>query len=483
MEENKMSQLSKIEELRKEEVQHERTIEEAIFYSGPDMHYIYDQQGRLVRWNEKFEDITGYSSKELAKMSLLDWYKGDEKSYRAIMDCITRAIDDGFGVTDAEMRKNDGTIVSVYFKAFTLCLNGKKYIECRIIDITQSKRKEKEICYLSYHDQLTGLYNRRFYEEELTRLDTERNLPMTIVMGDVNGLKFINDSFGHIMGDRLLKKVAKIISLGCRADDIIARLGGDEFVIILPRTDAFVAEKIIKRIKNLSLGEKVGFIDISVSFGYQTKNSKEEKTEEILITAENNMYNNKLFEGPIMKVKTIKSIINTLYEENKEEEKHSHEVSKLCGKMGEALDFSKYEVNELKEVGLLHNIGKIAIHENLPNKTGKLTSDEWKKIKSHCEIGYRMLNTVNGMSNMAIYILYHHERWDGLGYPKGLKGAEIPIASRIINIADAYDSMSRDRCYRSALSMENIIKELQKNAGHQFDPELVTVFIKKILGK
>ncbi|MBU3155895.1 diguanylate cyclase [Clostridium estertheticum] len=478
-----MSQLSEIEGLRKEDVQHERTIEEAIFYNGPDMHYIYDQQGKLVRWNEKFQDITGYSSEELSKMSLLDWYKGDEKSYRVIMECITMARDDGFGVIDAELQKNDGTIMSVYFKAFTLCLNGQKYIECRIIDITERKRKEKEICYLSYHDQLTGLYNRRFYEEELTRLDTERNLPMTIVMGDVNGLKFINDSFGHVMGDKLLKKVAKIISLGCRADDIIARFGGDEFVIILPKTDAFVAEEIIKRIKTLSLNEKVGFIDISVSFGYQTKNNKEEKAEEILINAENNMYNNKLFEGPIMKVKTINAIINTLYEENKEEEKHSHEVSKLCGEMGEALGLSKYEVNELKEVGLLHNIGKIAIHENVLNKTSKLTSDEWKKIKSHCEIGYRMLNTVNGMSNMATYILYHHERWDGLGYPKGLKGSEIPITSRIINIADAYDSMSRDRCYRSALSMENIIKELQKNAGHQFDPELVSVFIKKILGK
>ena len=135
--------------------------------------------------------------------------------------------------------------------------------------------------WVSNTDPLTGLYNRRFYEEELKRLDTERNLPMTIVMADVNGLKLINDSFGHVMGDELLKKVAEVIKKGCRADDIVARLGGDEFVIILPKTDAFETEKIIKRIKNLSLKEKVGSIDISISIGYETKNNEQGELQEI----------------------------------------------------------------------------------------------------------------------------------------------------------------------------------------------------------
>lgn len=350
-------------------------------------------------------------------------------------------------------------------------------------NIEERKKAEKEILYLSYHDQLTGLYNRRFYEEELKRLDVDRNLPLTLVIGDVNGLKLINDSFGHISGDELLKKVAAVIRNGCRADDIIARLGGDEFVIILPKTDAFEAEKVINRFNELSLLEKVGSIDIATSFGYETKRYSEEKIEDVFKKAEDLMYKKKLFESPSMRGKTIQAIINTLHEKNKREEAHSHRVSILCRNMGQALNLLEGEIQELKTVGLLHDIGKIAIDENILNKPGKLTEDEWKEIKRHPEIGYRILSTVNDMADMANYALYHHERWNGEGYPKGLKGNEIPFVSRIITIADAYDAMTSERSYRNALSEMVAIEELQRNSGLYFDAKLVKVFIEKVLGK
>jgi len=337
--------------------------------------------------------------------------------------------------------------------------------------------------WVSNTDPLTGLFNRRFYEDELKRLDTERNLPMTIVMADVNGLKLINDSFGHVMGDELLKKVAEVIKRGCRADDIIARLGGDEFVIILPKTDAFVTEKIIKRIKDLSLKEKVGSIDVSISFGYETKNNEEENNREIFKKAEDHMYKKKLLESPSVRGKTMGAIINTLHEKNKREEAHSHRVSALCKSMGEVLGMPENDSEELMTVGLLHDIGKIAINETILNKTGNFTDDEWKEIKRHPEIGYRILSTINDMSDIANYVLYHHERWDGKGYPKGLRGEEIPFVSRILTIADAYDAMTSERSYRSALPDELVKAELHRNAGFQFDPELTSVFIEKVLGK
>ena len=459
---------------------YEKKLIDAIYDSVPGMLYLYNDQGRLVRWNKKHQNLTGYSSEELATMSILDLIEGED-NHKSFRDSITRAIEDGFSDGEAKLQKKDGTTVPMYFTASSFELDGRRYFAGVGIDITELKEKEREITYLSFHDQLTGLYNRRFYEEELRRLDVKRNLPLTIVMADVNGLKLINDSFGHILGDELLKKVAEVMAKGCRSDDIIARLGGDEFVILLPKTDAHETEKIIKRIKGLASKEKIGAIDLSISFGYETKHNEKENVQEIFKNAENHMYKKKLFESPSMRGKTIEAIIKTLHEKNRREEQHSHRVSELCKCIGEVLELPEYKIEELQSVGLLHDIGKIAIEENILNKPDKLSDEEWKEIKRHPEIGYRILKTVNDMSDLASYVLHHHERWDGQGYPKSLKGEEIPFISRIISIADSYDAMTSERSYRKGLPEEIAIKELEKNAGLQFDPKLVRIFIEKVI--
>ena len=182
---------------------------------------------------------------------------------------------------------------------------------CMIEDITERKQKEEEILYLSYYDQLTGLYNRRYYEEELKRIDTARNLPITVVMADVNGLKLINDALGHLVGDQLLKKVAGIIKKECRADDIIARIGGDEFVILLPKTDSIEAEKIIKRISSVISKEKINCINCSASFGYATKKVLSEDITHIYMHAEDWMYKHKLSASENFKKEAAKLNINT----------------------------------------------------------------------------------------------------------------------------------------------------------------------------
>ena len=208
-------------------------------------------------------------------------------------------------------------------------------------NIENRKKTEEQILYISYHDQLTGLYNRRFYEEELKRLDTKRNLPMTIAMGDVNGLKLINDSFGHAMGDELLRKAAEVIKNECRADDIIARLGGDEFVIILPKTDGFEAEQIIKRIQDLASKEKVGSLYISISFGYETKTNEEENIQEVFKNAEDHMYKRKIYESSSTRSNVIGLIINTLYEKSNREMLHSKRVSEICEDIATKMNFGR----------------------------------------------------------------------------------------------------------------------------------------------
>lgn len=349
-------------------------------------------------------------------------------------------------------------------------------------NIDGRKKQEEQLIHMSFHDHLTGLYNRRFFEEELSRLDTERNLPMTLVMGDVNGLKIINDSFGHDLGDELLKKIAETIKKECRADDIIARLGGDEFVIILPKTDAFEAEQIIKRIREIIQSKKVANLDLSISFGYETKRNKDENIQEILIKAENSMYRFKLYESKSLRSKTIDVIMNALFEKSSRELMHSKRVSIICETIATQLKFKHELVKQIRIAGLVHDIGKIGIDEKILNKTQSLDKNEWEVINKHPEAGWRILNSTNEFSELAEFVLSHHERWDGLGYPRALKGEEIAIEARIIAIADSYDAMTSERSYRKAFSKEEAVTEIMRCSGTQFDPEIVKVFIEKVLG-
>lgn len=350
-------------------------------------------------------------------------------------------------------------------------------------NIEERKKAEQEIIQLSYHDQLTGLYNRRYYEEQLRHLDVERNLPLTIIMGDVNGLKLINDSFGHVIGDELLRKVAEGIQEGCRAEDVIARLGGDEFVVILPKTDYFEAEQIIKRIRRFLTNEKVNGIDVSVSFGFDTKTHKDEKIQEILKNTEDHMYRHKLYESASIRSKTVDLIINTLYEKNHREMLHSKRVGSICEAIAEKMDFDSDDVNQIRVAGLMHDIGKIGIDENILNNTKKLNHDESVEIKRHSEIGYRILSSVNEFSEIANFVLEHHERWDGKGYPKRLKGHEISLQAGIIAVADTFDAITSERSYGEALSEEAAVTEIRNCSGTQFDEAIARVFIEKVLEK
>ena len=349
-------------------------------------------------------------------------------------------------------------------------------------DFSEKKEKRTQIEYLSYRDYLTGLYNRRFFEEELIRLDTARNLPLSIIFIDVNGLKIINDAFGHQYGDQLIQEVSNGFKEECRADDIIARTGGDEFIILLPKTDKAAVEELVKRIKKRVEMKKILDIQISVSFGTDTKVFEEEDTVKVLKNAEDQMYQRKIIDSSSKRSAVIKSIHNTLLIKSPREAAHAKRVSIICEAVAQAYHLNDDAVNELKIAGELHDIGKIAIDEIVLNKQGELSADDWAQIKQHPEIGYRLLCTTNEYFNIAEYILAHHERWNGTGYPKGISGEEICWSARVITIADAYDAMISERPYRGAYSVEAAIAEIKKNAGIQFDSEIARVFVETVLG-
>ncbi len=343
-------------------------------------------------------------------------------------------------------------------------------------DITIRKNNEDRIKYLSFHDYLTNLYNRAFFDEELRRLDVKRRLPMSVVLVDIDGLRIINDSFGKEFGDKVLINLAKILKESFRSEDIIARLGGDTFGAILPSTSMKATLKIVKRIKEACKKSR-SKINFTISMGFSTKKNESQNINEILKEADSNMNKHKLLERKSFHGSIVSSLERALLERDYETEEHVTRMKTYSLKLGKELKLSEHQLDELRLLATLHDIGKISIPDNIIFKPGKLNDMEWKIVKKHPEIGHRIAKTTPELSTIADGILTHHEWWDGNGYPKGLKNVDISIISRIISIVDAYDAMTSDRPYRKALSKETAIKELTKCSGTQFDPSLVDTFV------
>ncbi|MEF3693003.1 MAG: HD domain-containing phosphohydrolase [Acholeplasmataceae bacterium] len=343
-------------------------------------------------------------------------------------------------------------------------------------DVTERHTHEQSILHLSYRDSLTNLYNRRYYQEELARLDNEKYYPLTIVFADINGLKIMNDAFGHDAGDELIITVSEELLHVFHRDQRISRIGGDEFAILLPNTPKEKAQSLLDTVKIRLQKRLINGMNVTVSYGIATKIENED-INLILKEAEDDMYAHKLFEVTSQRNETIRTILQTLYEKNPREKEHSDRVSNICLSIGEKLGMQSNELNMLKAISVLHDIGKIAIDDQILNKPGKLNDNEWESIKRHPEIGYRILSSSPEYISIAEDILYHHERYDGKGYPRGLKGEEIPIRARIITIADSFDAMVSDRPYRKALSNEKALSEIKRCAGTQFDPKIAELFI------
>ncbi len=348
-------------------------------------------------------------------------------------------------------------------------------------DITDKAKYIEEIEYLNYHDYLTKLYNRRYFEKMLEKLESEKQYPYSVFMIDLNGLKLFNDAFGHATGDQALKAVANVLQDTVNSKDIVARVGGDEFALIVPGALEEDCIVLMKSIEEALRGVEIENIELSIALGYETKIDDQITLESVLESAENFMYKRKLMDGRSRYNKTIQTMLKSLNDKYPTEKRHAKRVSQIAYYIGKELKLSKNQLDELSLAASLHDIGKITVPDSIIEKKEMLSHKEQNTVRKHTINGYQLLRASEEYADIAKYTLTHHERVDGKGYPKGLKDKDIPLYSRIISIAEAYEVMTTNQPYRKALGKEAAIKELQKNAGTQFDKELVNLFINQVI--
>ncbi len=359
-------------------------------------------------------------------------------------------------------------------------------LEGIILDISDQKMKEQQINYLREHDFLTGLYNRNYLDQAKKLLDQPEYWPLSILICDVDGLRMINGAYGHAEGDRLLAETAKLIQSCCRENDTLGRMSGGEFMLLLPNTD----EKAAKQITQDILATVDGFnqsrleylYEISLSIGLGSKYTDAQSIAETIMVAEEALRGKKLLKQNSIHSAIVSSIMATLYAKSQETEEHGQRLGRICQIIGKQLGLGQKDLDDLQLLSKLHDIGKIGIDNRILNKPGKLCKEEWEDMKQHPEIGYRIAMATPRLEHIAKYILHHHERWDGRGYPQGLAGEEIPLVARVLALADAYDAMTENRIYRKALSKEAALQEITANAGTQFDPTIAELFVRTISG-
>jgi len=445
-----------------------------------------DNRGAITVMNPIAEKLTGWTTKDAVGRRLDEVFRViRESTGRSSDGYLKKVLETGkiIKLSNTLLLSKSGDEIPIEINAAPIKDSDGHSTGVVIVfrDFTERRAKQKQIEYLSFNDHLTGLYNRRYMEDAIKKHDVRKNLPLALMIIDVNGLKLTNDAFGHETGDKLLKKTADLIKRICRADDIVGRIGGDEFCILLPRTDANQAETIAGRIKTAASKLKLEPVLVSLAVGFAVKTSTEQDIKAVMVEADNIMYRDKIKHGRAMRSKTIDMILRHLDVNYAQEQVHIDRVSRYSEAIAEAMALSKREIQEIKTVGALHDIGKIMVPPQILNKTEKLTKNEWAIIKRHPEIGYQMLKSVDEYARFAEFVLYHHERWDGKGYPEGRSGTDIPLYSRIITVADAYEAMTAVRPYQETMTAGEAAAELLRCAGTQFDPDIVRIFLEKVL--
>lgn len=468
-------------EQNKKELYEEKTLLSITMDSISDVVITTDIRGKITYSNKTVQNLLGMTANDILYKNFKDVFPihGDSNfdEYYSIIEtvCKTHQKQELTG----ELSLTEARNISVELSASPI-LNKNEQI-CGVViilrDITLANEKKKKIEFFSYHDALTGLYNRRFYYDYIDTFQKEDLFPIGFIMGDVNGLKMTNDIFGHMLGDKLLETVGIVMQKTIAKENIIIRWGGDEFVIIFTKaTEKELYENVEKLQENLRNTTITNVPMISVSFGVAIQDNTWNSIDDILKKAEDMMYQHKIEESMQMRDKTIYALIEVLKEKQFESAEHLERVKEHCIMMAKALHINNDSQKRLEQLAYLHDLGKVGLPFSILEKPTTLSEEEMEIVRTHTEIGYRIASNLPSLHSVAMEILYHHESWDGTGYPCGLVGEEIPLNCRIFAIIEAYDVMTHNQIYKKAISSNEALAEIQRCSGKQFDPTIVEIF-------
>lgn len=347
-----------------------------------------------------------------------------------------------------------------------------------IRDITLRQQMEQELRVMAERDYVTGLYNRRFFESALTAFENDETHQLTLIVFDIDGLKNINDTLGHVEGDHVIKKVSHLISEVFHDAKLRARIGGNEFgVAYIDARPSDVESRCTLFQNHLVDANRMSAYEVSVSYGIAHSEYLPIHLTQLYQTADHNLYKSKLLKEGSSKSALVRTLMKALEAKDYITEGHADRMSDLADKLGEALGLERHRMDQLRLLTKFHDIGKVGIPDHILKKPGPLTAEEWKIMSTHTFIGQRIAAASPELAAISDLILKHHEKWDGTGYPLKLSGESIPLECRILGLVDTFDAMTNDRPYRNALSTQAAITEIQNCSGTQFDPQLVPLFI------
>ncbi len=440
---------------------------------------LHTENKEVVRLSKHFTERTGYSKTDIPTIRAWvekafnrrhdDMYEHIAKTY----DIEERVFEGNFTIMTKHRRKLSWDLYSVYIGRDE---RGLRVIATIAIDLTEQKEREKSLTHLSYHDDLTELYNRRYFNEVSDLYKNKKDVG--ILLADINGLKLINDVFGHEEGDRILIRFARLLQDNLPKESVIARLGGDEFVAVIQRFNAQHVKEAIRDIKHEIRRGASDIPFLSAAFGY-SKKAENHTLRHAFLSAENMLYKDKIHEYNRQTKGVTEALLENLYKRTDETPEHLERLTRLGTRMADRLKLRKHERGELFRLIKLHDIGKISLDKRLFSEAGQYDPELAQEVTRHAEIGYRIANALPKLKNVAYAILTHHEHVDGSGYPFGLKSEEIPLSARIFRILDDYDILVSGTSGEEHTKQEALAK-LISHRGTYYDEKLLDVFVEEM---